>query len=181
MNAICASARFWFPFRRPHAGAKSKGLKPEISTLRSGNLPEKVPKKRSSSTGRVHAAQHTRGPGYSPCAWAAKLGRLQKGEPGRRRLSLPGLLGPHPSVQARGLLLPGLRPLPAPRLQPGRRPRGRRCHSGPRAAAAAPVGGDRAAPEAPRPQPAPSPGAPAPRLGCFLSASGGGEPASRAG
>lgn len=121
--------------------------------MRSGNLPEKVPKRRSSSTRRVHAAQPTRGPAYSPYAWAAKLGRLQKGKPGRRRLSLPGLLGPHPSIQARGLLLRGLRPLPAPRLQPGRRPRGRRCHSGPRAAAAAPVGGDGAAPEAPRPQP----------------------------
>ncbi|XP_039704687.1 translation initiation factor IF-2-like [Pteropus medius] len=153
--------------RRPHAGAKSKGLKPETSTLHSGNLPEKCTRPSPPVVPVTRLAQGRRRSG------GRRRGRLGAGV---SRCQARSVLTR--GSQARGLLLPG------PRRLPGRLPRGRRCHSSRRAAAAAPVGGERgerAAPEAPRPPPAPSPGAPAPRLGRFLSARGGGEPASRAG
>lgn len=174
--------RFWFPFRRPHAGSKSKRLKPETSTLRPGNLPEKPRPslKGSSYTRRVHAAQPTPGPPprYLPCARAAELGRQAKGKPRRWRLSLPGLLGPCLSVPRSGP--PPSRSPPAARTVSAARTAATRAalSLGPARHGRAPVGGGRAAPEAPRPPPAPSPGAPARRLGRFLSPSAGGERSS---
>ena len=135
---------FWFPFRRPHAGAKSKGQKLEPNTWRSGNLPGKVPE----SPGSVRdgppapvAAPPTSPPRPSRLALRAGSG------PGRRDeapASLPaGSIGPHPSAPGAGP--PPSRSPPAARTASAsrRRPRGRRCHSRRHAAAAAPGGGER--------------------------------------
>lgn len=131
--------RFWFPFRRPHAGSKSKGLKPETSTLRPGNLPEKP---RPSLKGSPYTRRGPRRPAH---AWppGTCLARGPPSSGGRRRGSLGARVCPCRACSvlarrshARGLLLPGPRPLPGQCLQPGRRPRGRRCHSGRRATAA---------------------------------------------
>ncbi|KAM9086699.1 uncharacterized protein AAG666_014744 [Megaptera novaeangliae] len=115
-----------------------------------------------------------RGPRDSPCARAADLGGATK----RRLLSRPVRSALTRLPQARGLLLPGPRQLPARRLLPrGGRAGGAVTPAGtPRPPHLEAGSADlRAAPEAPRPPPAPCPGASAPRLGRFLPASGGGE------
>lgn len=68
--------------------------------------------------------------------------RRAGGEPGLRLLSRPGSTSPHPPVPGAGP--PASLPAGSPHgLCSRRRPRGRRCHWGQHAAAAAPGGGER--------------------------------------
>ncbi|XP_054941732.1 uncharacterized protein [Physeter macrocephalus] len=80
-----------------------------------------------------------RGPRDLPCARAADLG----GARNRRRLSRPVRSVLTRLPQARGLLLSRSPPAARTASASRRRPRGRRCHSGRHAAAAAPGGGER--------------------------------------
>lgn len=119
---------------------------------------------------------------------------MRAGKPRRRRLSPPGSLGPHRRSQAPGLLHPGPRRLPAPRLGPGG---GRAGGAVTRAGAPRPPhleagsagnASPRAAPEAPRPPPAPAQvlsrrasAASSPPAGAAAGVPRGGSPGSAAG